>query len=77
MIFPKHIEKGDIIGVCAPSGGVTEDIKIKRTKNGALNLRNAGYEVEKQDLEMWMYKMWCGGMDGIQNVANLMDRIGV
>ena len=49
MIFPKHIEKGDVIGVCAPSGGVTEDIKIKRTKNGALNLRNAGYEVAFSD----------------------------
>ena len=49
MIFPKNIEKGDIIGVCAPSGGVTEDIKIKRTKNGALNLRNAGYEVAFSD----------------------------
>ena len=45
MIFPKYIEKGDTIGVCAPSSGVVDEAKIKRTKNGALNLRNAGYEV--------------------------------
>lgn len=45
MIIPKYLKAKDTIGVTATSNGIVDELKIKRTKNAALNLRNAGYEV--------------------------------
>lgn len=45
MIFPKYIKPGDVIGVTAPSNGITDELKIKRFKNGGKNLKNKGYDV--------------------------------
>lgn len=46
MIFPKYIKPGDVIGVTAPSNGITDELKIKRFENGKNKLASKGYKVE-------------------------------
>ena len=38
MIYPKFISKGDLIGVPAPSDGVTDIGKVKRLEYALKNL---------------------------------------
>ena len=45
MIYPKHLEKGNIIGVAATSDGVTDELDVKRFENAVKNLNERGYEV--------------------------------
>lgn len=45
MIFPKYIKKGDVIGVTAPSNGITDEMKIRRFRNGEKNLKERGFDV--------------------------------
>ena len=33
MIYPKFINKKDTIGICAPSDGITNKLKLKRLDN--------------------------------------------
>lgn len=49
MIFPKYIKKGDTIGVTATSGGITNELKIKRFANATEQLENKGYNVISTD----------------------------
>lgn len=45
MIIPRPIAKGDILGVTAPSFGVTEPLDIKRFENARSRLEERGYRV--------------------------------
>jgi len=45
MIFPKWLEKGDGIGVVAPSAGVTKPLDIVRFENAKEQLAAEGYPV--------------------------------
>lgn len=49
MIFPKFLKKGDLIGVTAPSYGITDPVEQKRFKNGVKNLGERGYSVKFTD----------------------------
>lgn len=44
MIYPEFIEKGDYIGVTAPSEGIVDKQKIKRLDNGIKNIKELGFE---------------------------------
>ena len=44
MKFPKLLQKGDTIGVCAPSSGVSEDFGRARMDNAHIKMRELGYE---------------------------------
>ena len=46
MIFPKYLEKGTMIGVCAPSDGVSDELDRNRFMNAKIKLDEAGYEVK-------------------------------
>ena len=43
MIYPDFLKNGDTIGVCAPSCGITDELKKKRFENGKKNLLDIGY----------------------------------
>jgi len=44
MRFPKLLQKGDTIGVCAPSSGVVDDVGHERMDNAHKKMRELGYE---------------------------------
>ena len=44
MIYPKLLELGDTIGVCAPSDGIKNEIKLKRVDNAYKNLQRLGFK---------------------------------
>ncbi|MBR1654291.1 MAG: LD-carboxypeptidase [Clostridia bacterium] len=44
MIYPKFLEKGDCIGVPAPSGGAYDELHINKYKNSKLKLEKMGYK---------------------------------
>lgn len=43
MLYPKFLQKGNLIGVPAPSSGAYNDLYIKRFENAKLNLQKMGY----------------------------------
>lgn len=45
MIYPKFINKGDTIGVPAPSDGITEIGKLKRLDFAIENIKSRGYNI--------------------------------
>lgn len=45
MRYPKMLQKNDIIGICAPSDGITDEFKIKRLEQAKKNLNKLGYRV--------------------------------
>lgn len=45
MIYPKFIKPGDLIGVPAPSDGITEAGKLKRLDYAIKNIESKGYKV--------------------------------
>ena len=45
MIYPKFISKGDLIGISAPSDGITDIGKVKRLDYALKNLGDKGYKV--------------------------------
>jgi len=45
MKYPKLLQKGDIIGICAPSSGVSGDVMSKRLDNAVSNIKALGYNV--------------------------------
>ena len=45
MIYPSLIKKGDFIGVCAPSDGITKEVKLKRVDNAYKNLEKYGFKI--------------------------------
>ncbi len=45
MNYPENLKKGDTIGICAPSGGITKPHKIRRLEPAIETLKSMGYEV--------------------------------
>ncbi len=45
MKYPESLKKGDTIGICAPSGGVTNEVDKKRLDEAIKNLKNMGYKI--------------------------------
>lgn len=45
MKFPERLNKGDTIGICAPSGGIIDEKDIKRLDYAILTLEKLGYNV--------------------------------
>lgn len=45
MIYPKFIQKGDVIGVCAPSNGVTREVKVNQLNMATLKFNKNGYQI--------------------------------
>ena len=45
MNYPKNLKKGDTIGICAPSGGITKEVDIKKLEYAEKNLQNMGYKI--------------------------------
>lgn len=45
MIRPKFLSAGDVIGVTAPSAGVSEPVDVTRFENARSNLERRGYHV--------------------------------
>ena len=43
MIYPSFIKKNEYIGVCAPSNGITNKVKIKRVDNAYKKLNEYGF----------------------------------
>ena len=44
MIYPKFLEKGDTVGVPAPSSGAYDEPHVKRYENAKKKLENMGYK---------------------------------
>lgn len=74
MIFPKYIQTGDTIGVTAPSSGVVDPLKIKRFKNGKLNLEQRGYQVLFTDNVFTADHRGCSS-DGVTRARQLNELI--
>ena len=45
MNYPESLKKGDTIGICAPSGGITKIDKIKKLEEAIKQLEEMGYNV--------------------------------
>lgn len=45
MKYPKKLKKGDTIGICAPSGGITKIEKQQRLDEAIKQLKKMGYKV--------------------------------
>ena len=45
MIYPTFIKKGDTIGVCAPSNGITREAKVNRFNHAIESIHEKGYQV--------------------------------
>ena len=45
MKYPESLQKGDVIGICAPSGGITEEDGIIRLEAAERQLENLGYKI--------------------------------
>ena len=45
MKQPESLKKGDIIGICAPSGGITKPEKIKELEEAEKHLKEMGYRI--------------------------------
>jgi len=45
MNYPEPLKKGDTIGICAPSSGITDIHKIKRLEFAIETLKSIGYKV--------------------------------
>lgn len=49
MIYPHFLQKGDTIGVTAPSDGVTNEQKLNRLNNAIKNINKLGFKVIESD----------------------------
>lgn len=45
MNYPENLKKGDTIGICAPSGGITDERGIKRLELAEKQLQKMGYKI--------------------------------
>ncbi len=45
MRYPEPLKKGDTIGICAPSDGITKEEKIKKLEEAIKQLNELGYQV--------------------------------
>lgn len=49
MNYPENLKNGDTIGICAPSGGITEPEKIEKLEAAIIALKKMGYKVIETD----------------------------
>ena len=49
MKYPKLLQKGDTIGICAPSGGASGEVLSVRLDNAIRNIKALGYNVIETD----------------------------
>ena len=49
MIYPKFLTVGGTIGVCAPSDGIVDALKLKRVDNAYCHFTNKGYFVQETE----------------------------
>lgn len=49
MKYPENLKKGDIIGICAPSQGITKEKDIKRLEEAEKQLKELGYNIIETD----------------------------
>lgn len=49
MKYPKALQKGDTIGICAPSSGVSGETLFIRLDNAIRNIKTLGYDVIETD----------------------------
>ena len=49
MRYPESLKKGDVIGICAPSGGITEESKLKKLDVAINNLKELGFRVKETE----------------------------
>jgi muramoyltetrapeptide carboxypeptidase LdcA involved in peptidoglycan recycling len=45
MLYPSKIKPGDTIGICAPSAGITNELKLKRVDNAYKKLNEHGFNI--------------------------------
>ena len=45
MNYPENLKKGDLIGICAPSAGISEEDKIKKLEQAEAQLVELGYRI--------------------------------
>ena len=45
MHYPENLKKGDTIGICAPSGGITKEFSIKKLELAKEQLQDMGYKI--------------------------------
>lgn len=45
MIYPEYIKENDTIGICAPSAGITDELKLKRLDNAIKNLKENNFNI--------------------------------
>ena len=45
MHYPENLKKGDTIGICAPSGGITKEFSIKKLELAKKQLQDMGYKI--------------------------------
>ena len=45
MNYPENLKKGDTIGICAPSGGISDEFGIKRLESAEKQLQEMGYKI--------------------------------
>ena len=45
MNYPENLKKGDTIGICAPSGGITKEDGIKKLELAEKQLQDMGYKI--------------------------------
>lgn len=45
MNYPQFLKKGDVIGICAPSGGIVGEEKITKLELAEEQLENMGYKI--------------------------------
>ena len=45
MNYPENLKKGDTIGICAPSGGVSQEDAIKKLELAEKQLQEMGYKI--------------------------------
>ena len=45
MNYPENLKRGDTIGICAPSGGITKELGIKKLELAEKQLQEMGYKI--------------------------------
>ena len=71
MKYPKLLKKGDTIGICAPSSGITGDILCQRLDNAIKNMKALGYDVMETASVRRSVK--CVSADGKTRAAEFMS----
>jgi Uncharacterized proteins, homologs of microcin C7 resistance protein MccF len=49
MIYPDFIKKNDLIGITAPSDGISGELEINRLNNAITKLKNYGFQIKETD----------------------------